>query len=75
MSGPAADFDWILDVQLADEAAARAFIAANAYADVLKVVAGATKHEWTARMTHLMRGPYDGLLGPRESPIRCSSRR
>jgi hypothetical protein len=56
LSGDAADFDWVLDVQLADEAAARAFLAGDHCGEVLQAVAGATKHEWTARVTHLMRG-------------------
>lgn len=55
-NGQAADFDWILDVQFADEASALAFLAGGPYAEAMKAVAEATKHEWTARVTHLMRG-------------------
>lgn len=51
------NFDWILDVQLSDEAAAADFLAAGAYAEAIGVAASATKHEWTSRLTHLMRGP------------------
>jgi hypothetical protein len=55
-SGRAADFDWILDIRLEDEAAALALLAHGSYAEAMRVVAAATKHEWTARVTHLMRG-------------------
>jgi hypothetical protein len=50
------DYDWILDVQLADRAAAEAFVTGGAYREVMADVAGATKYEWTARMTHTMHG-------------------
>jgi hypothetical protein len=50
------DYDWILDVQLADRAAAEAFVTGDAYREVMADVAGATKYEWTARMTHTMHG-------------------
>jgi hypothetical protein len=55
-SGRAADFDWILDVRLPDERAALAFLEDEPYSEAAAVVAAATKHEWTARVTHLMRG-------------------
>jgi hypothetical protein len=55
-SGGAAEFDWILDVQLTDEAAAHAFLAGDAYRELVEAVGRATKDEWTARVTHLMRG-------------------
>jgi hypothetical protein len=51
-----ADFDWILDVRLADEPAARSFLAGDSYGAAVAAVAGATKHEWTACVTHLIRG-------------------
>jgi hypothetical protein len=50
------DFDWILDVQVPDQAAARALIEGDLYREVMDAVAPATKNEWTARLTHLMRG-------------------
>lgn len=56
VSGSAADFDWILDIELGDEASARTFLASEAYAEATQTVAAATKNEWTARVTHLMRG-------------------
>ncbi|HET7266257.1 MAG TPA: hypothetical protein VFL28_16450 [bacterium] len=53
--GPAGNFDWILDVQIQD-AAARGFVEGPRYAAAIGVIASATKHEWTARITHVMRG-------------------
>jgi hypothetical protein len=50
------DFDWTLDVQLADAEAARVLLAGDLYADVMRRVAAATKFEWTARLSHVMRG-------------------
>ncbi|MGH2630090.1 MAG: hypothetical protein ACRDHI_05985 [Actinomycetota bacterium] len=50
------DYDWILDVQLADRAAAEAFVTGEAYRTAMADVAGSTKYEWTARMTHTMHG-------------------
>jgi len=50
------DFDWILDVQLADVDAARRMLVGEQYARMIQTVAAATKHDWTARLTHVMRG-------------------
>jgi hypothetical protein len=50
-----ADFDWILDLQFASGESALAFLAAEAYAEAQGSIADATKDEWTARVTHLMR--------------------
>jgi hypothetical protein len=50
------DYDWILDVQLADRAAAEALVTGEAYRAAMAEVAGSTKYEWTARMTHTMHG-------------------
>jgi len=55
-SGRAGDFDWILGLELRDESAARALLASEPYAAALAAVAEATKDEWTARLTHLVRG-------------------
>jgi hypothetical protein len=52
----ATDFDWILDVQVPDQAAAEALLESDLYGQVLGAVAPATKYEWTARLTHRMRG-------------------
>ena len=54
--GPAANFDWILDVQLRDPLAARGLVEGAQYAAAMDAIAPATKHEWTARVTHVMRG-------------------
>lgn len=50
------DFDWILDVQLADTEAARGLLDGAQYAEAMQSVAAVTKFEWTARMTHVIRG-------------------
>jgi hypothetical protein len=50
------DYDWLFDIHLRDEAAARQLIEGDAYAEALRTVAGVTKFEWTARLTHRMRG-------------------
>jgi len=56
IGGLATDLDWILDVQLSDEAAAKSFVAGERYRATMADVAMATKYEWTARMTHRMHG-------------------
>jgi hypothetical protein len=50
------DYDWILDVELPDRESADRLLAGPLYSQAMETVAGATKYEWTARMTHLMRG-------------------
>lgn len=50
------DLDWIVDVQLPDRAAAERFLASERYRSTIASVAAVTKHEWTARMTHVMHG-------------------
>jgi hypothetical protein len=50
------DYDWIMDVQVADPAAAERLLGGPAYAKAMEAVAAVTKYEWTARVTHLMRG-------------------
>jgi len=52
----ASNFDWILDVQTQDPESARALLEGPRYADAMRAVAAATKYEWTARVTHVMRG-------------------
>ncbi|HEV2280885.1 MAG TPA: hypothetical protein VGX75_00665 [bacterium] len=54
--GPAANVDWILDVQTQDPPAARGLVEGPRYAEAMGIIAPATKHEWTARVTHVMRG-------------------
>jgi hypothetical protein len=55
-TGRPADYDWALDVLLADEGAARAFIEGEQYAEASAIVAAVTKNEWTTRVTHTIRG-------------------
>ena len=52
----ATDFDWILDVQLADETAAKSLLEGDLHGEVMRAIAPVTKYEWTARLTHRMRG-------------------
>ena len=52
----ATDFDWILDVHLPDEKKSKSMLQSDLYAEVMKAVAPVTKHEWTARINHVMRG-------------------
>jgi hypothetical protein len=50
------DFDWILDIRLPDQAAAASLVQGNLYSEVTEAIAAVTKYEWTARLTHEMRG-------------------
>ncbi len=52
----AANFDWMVDVQLLDPAAARTLVEGPRYAGAMGIIAPVTKYEWTARVTHVMRG-------------------
>jgi hypothetical protein len=50
------DYDWLMDLQVADPDATKALIEGDAYASAMKEVVPAVKHEWTARLSHLMHG-------------------
>ncbi len=50
------DYDWIMDIQLPDRLSAERLLAGSVYAKAMETVATATRFEWTARVTHLMRG-------------------
>lgn len=50
------DYDWIYDLQLDDRAATEALLKGEAFAEAMRAVAAATKYEWTARLSHVMRG-------------------
>lgn len=50
------DYDWIVDIHVTDPEATSNLIKSDAYADVLRSVIPATKYEWTARLSHIMRG-------------------
>jgi len=51
------DYDWIMDIQLPDRAATERLLGGAPYARAMEAVAAATKYEWTARLSHVMRGP------------------
>jgi hypothetical protein len=51
------DYDWIIDVQIPDRDAAERLLGGPHYTHAMKAVAAATKYEWTARVSHIMRGP------------------
>jgi hypothetical protein len=50
------DYDWIMDIHVADRPAAERLLTSQRYASAMEPVAAATRFEWTARVTHLMRG-------------------
>jgi hypothetical protein len=50
------DFDWIADINLVDVEAARRLLDGKEYAVAISELAGLTKPEWTARVTHRVRG-------------------
>lgn len=50
------DYDWIVDLQTTDEATAQRLLKGERYAEAMRAVAPVTKYEWTARLTHVMRG-------------------
>jgi hypothetical protein len=50
------DYDWILDLRLPDEAAAKALVEGDGYREAMRALADTTKYEWTARLTHRMHG-------------------
>jgi hypothetical protein len=52
----ATDFDWILDVDVVDESKTKAMLDGDAYGNAMKAMAPVTKYEWTARISHVMRG-------------------
>ncbi len=51
------DYDWIMDVQLPDRIATERLLRETHYIDAMEAVAAVTKYEWTARLSHVMRGP------------------
>ena len=50
------DYDWIIDVHVTDRDSAEALLISDIYAAAMSAVAPATKFEWTARLSHVMRG-------------------
>jgi hypothetical protein len=51
------DYDWIMDVQLPDRIATERLLRGTHYVGAMEAVAAVTKYEWTARLSHVMRGP------------------
>jgi hypothetical protein len=49
------DYDWILDLHV-DAAAAESLLRGERYREAMATVVPATQYEWTARISHLMRG-------------------
>jgi Stress responsive A/B Barrel Domain len=50
------DFDWLMDLQMADHHGIDALLKSEPYSVAMRDVATATRYEWTARVSHLMRG-------------------
>lgn len=50
------DYDWVMDVNLEDVASARSLLESKAYVELQEGLVEVTKYEWTARLTHRMRG-------------------
>jgi hypothetical protein len=50
------DYDWIMEVIMSDREAADGLLTGSAYAHVMQAVAAATKFEWTASVTNVIRG-------------------
>jgi hypothetical protein len=50
------DYDWIMDVHVADRDATEKLLNSDVYKHAMAAVIPATKYEWTARLSHLMRG-------------------
>jgi len=50
------DYDWIVDLHVADRDVAEQVLASGEYGRALEAVIPATRYEWTARVAHVMRG-------------------
>jgi Stress responsive A/B Barrel Domain len=50
------DYDWVMDVQVANPEATKALIEGEAYAEAMAAVVPSVKHEWTAQLSHPMHG-------------------
>jgi len=50
------DYDWLYDIQVVDRGATEKLLKGELFANAMRVVAPVTKYEWTARLSHLMRG-------------------
>jgi len=52
----ATDYDWIMDLQVTDAEGLRGLLGGDRYAAATAAVIPATQYEWTATVSHLMRG-------------------
>jgi hypothetical protein len=52
----ATDYDWLLDVHVEDREAAERLVLSDDYKEAMAAVIPATQYEWTARISHVMRG-------------------
>lgn len=50
------DYDWVVDLHVADQDAAERLLASGEYGEAIEDVIPATRYEWTARIAHVMRG-------------------
>jgi hypothetical protein len=50
------DYDWIVDLHVADQDAAERLLESSEYGRAMEAVIPATRYEWTARVAHVMRG-------------------
>jgi hypothetical protein len=50
------DYDWIMDVHLDNVASAQSVLNSATYKALTERLAASTKYQWTARLTHRMRG-------------------
>ena len=50
------DYDWIVDLHVADRDAAERLLESSEYGSAIEAVIPATRYEWTARVAHVMRG-------------------
>jgi hypothetical protein len=50
------DYDWIVDLHVADRDAAERLLASSEYREAIEAVIPVTRYEWTARVAHVMRG-------------------
>ena len=51
------DYDGIIDLRVADKAAAEKLLSSDAYGRAMETLAPVTRYEWMARMSHVMHRP------------------
>jgi hypothetical protein len=50
------DYDWLIDVHVKDKEAVEDLLGGDRYKEVMAAVIPATQYEWTASISHVMRG-------------------